>query len=206
MEKLRPRKGGHSAPQWLSQDVHPDQCRCRLRIFVSVAFSLDHHLPPVFPFPTPSSALSPGSALGGPLGESHHFPEPLSHVRGQCSPGLMVHVRTGGCHAPSLFSQALSHPPSNPWGPCQTSSPSPPLRSALGSLLMHAHSTPHPPVCLAISCSFLDPSSDVPSSSKSPLFRSTRDPVDFHFLALIALFRGLEEWSGRLHRGKQWLS
>ena len=51
-------------------------------------------------------------------------------------------------------------------------------RSALG-ISAHAYLPDPTPAFLAISCSFLDPSPNVPFSSKSPLFRSTWDPVDF---------------------------
>lgn len=113
MEKLKPRKGGHSAPQQLSQDGHLDQCRCGLGIFVFMAFGFDHHLLPVS-LPPPPAQHWPGSALGGPLGEVPRFPEP--RLMGSSS---------------SLFKHASSCPPSCPRGPCHT-----PPGSAFGPLLM----------------------------------------------------------------------
>lgn len=76
-----------------------------------------------------------------------------------------------------------THPP-NPRVLIRPAPPPPPLPPALGlprsALGISAHAYPQtpPPAFLAISCSFLDPSPNVPFSSKSPLFRSTWDPVD----------------------------
>lgn len=92
----------------------------------------------------------------------------------QCSPGVTVLARTRDCHVPSLFTHTLSHAPSNPRVLIRPPHPGLPW----GCLLMHAPQTPTP-AFLAISCSLLGPSPDIPFSSKSPLFRSTWDPMDF---------------------------
>lgn len=129
MEKLKPRKGGHSAPQRFSQDVYLDQCRYRLGIFVFMAFGLDHHLLLVSPPPPlaqPFGQLSTWRASGGGVS----FPRaPYGMGSGLTRPTAFP--RVGHCCSPSLSQHAPARPPSNAQGLHRT-----PPRPAFGPLLM----------------------------------------------------------------------
>lgn len=119
--RWRNRGPGKAATPLLSSSagvVHPDQCTGRLRVCLHGLRSLPP--PASVSTPTPSPALSPGSALGGPLGQCHHFPKPLRNIGGRLSLQRLVLASSKMLPQPilqPLCSTADPHPDLL-WGLC----------------------------------------------------------------------------------------